>query len=137
MKTFKLDNQPKIETGFKTPDYYFKNFSASVMQQITNEEPKVVSIFQKKKIIILAIAAILIIGLTIPFLAKLTSKSNELDKVTIENYLTYQSGLNQYDLINELDLSDINKIENAIVLEDDAIEEVLSANSNLENLITE
>jgi hypothetical protein len=27
MKAFKLENEPKIESGFKTPDHYFDNFS--------------------------------------------------------------------------------------------------------------
>jgi hypothetical protein len=27
MKAFKLENEPKIKSGFKTPDHYFENFS--------------------------------------------------------------------------------------------------------------
>ena len=34
MKTFKLENEPKITTGFKTPDHYFDAFSTKVLQQI-------------------------------------------------------------------------------------------------------
>ena len=34
MKTFKLENKPKIESGFKIPEHYFENFSVE-MEEIT------------------------------------------------------------------------------------------------------
>ena len=37
MKEFKLENSTKIETGFKTPDNYFENFSEKVMQKLPKE----------------------------------------------------------------------------------------------------
>ena len=49
MKESKLENEPKIESGFKTPDHYFENFSSKIILQLPQEEPKVISIFQKKK----------------------------------------------------------------------------------------
>jgi len=53
MKPFKLDNTPKIESGFKTPDNYFENFQASLIEKLANEhingETKVISILKKKK----------------------------------------------------------------------------------------
>jgi hypothetical protein len=39
MKTFKLDNEPKIETGFKVPDHYFDNFLCKMMQQLEQMNP--------------------------------------------------------------------------------------------------
>jgi hypothetical protein len=48
MKTFKLENEPKIETGFIT-EHYFENFSIKMMEQLPNNEPKVISIFKRKK----------------------------------------------------------------------------------------
>jgi hypothetical protein len=38
MKAFKLENEPKITTGFKTPENYFDDFSVKVLQQINEEE---------------------------------------------------------------------------------------------------
>lgn len=137
MKTFKLENEPKIESGFKTPDHYFENFSAKVLQQLPKEEPKVISLFQKRKILIMMVAAILVIALMIPIVNTYTTKTKELDSTTIENYLTDQSNMNQYDLISELDSEDINKIKTSVVLEDETIEDLLSVNSNAENLIIE
>ena len=137
MKAFKLENEPKIEPGFKAPDHYFENFSAKVLQQLPKEEPKVISLFQKRKILIMMVAAILVIALMIPIVNTYTTKTKELDSTTIENYLTYQSNMNQYDLISELDSEDINKIKTSVVLEDETIEDLLSVNSNAENLIIE
>lgn len=137
MKTFKLENEPKIETGFKTPDHYFENFSAKIMEQLTVSEPKVISIFEKRKKLIMMVAAILLLALMIPILNSGNANSKELDSATIENYITYESNMNQYDLINVLETEDINKISTSLVLEDEAIEDLLYTNSNLENLLSE
>ncbi|MFV5697916.1 hypothetical protein ACM55H_06065 [Flavobacterium sp. ZT3R17] len=137
MKPFKLENEPKIESGFKTPDHYFENFSAKVLQQLPKEEPKVISIFQKKKIVIMMVAAILILALMIPILNTYSTKTKELDSATLENYLTEQSNMTQYDLISELQPEDINKMKTTVVLEDKTVEDILATNSNLEHLILE
>lgn len=138
MKTFKLENEPKIETGFKIPDHYFENFSAKMMKQLPIEEPKVISIFQKRKNSILLVAAILVIALMIPVLSPSVNNPNEIDTLTLENYLTYQSSVNPYDLISELETEDINNIKaDNEVLEDEAIEDHLSENANLEHLLLE
>ena len=137
MKTFKLENEPKIETGFKTPDDYFENFSVKMMEQLPASEPKIIYIFQKRKNIILMVAAVLVIALMIPNLNYTTASSQALDRIALENYINYQSNVNQYDLLRVLETEDINNMNTSIVLEDEAIEDVLSANSNLENLILE
>lgn len=137
MKTFKLENEPKIESGFKTPENYFENFSAKVIQQLPENEPKVISIFQKRKIILMTVAAILVLAMMIPLYTIFSTNSKELDETTLENYLTYQSSMNQYDLITELEPEDINKIETVFPLEDETIEDILTTNSDMEHLILE
>jgi hypothetical protein len=135
MKAFKLENNPKIESGFKSPDHYFENFSAKVLQQLPKEEPKVISLFQKRKILIMAAAAILVLALMVPIVNTYIKKTNELDSTTLENYITYQSNISQYDLISALDSEDINKIDTPLGIEDKTVEDLLSVNSNAENLI--
>lgn len=137
MKTFKLENEPKIESGFKTPDNYFENFSIKMMEQLPANEPKVVSLFQRRKNLFLMVAAVLVLALMIPFVNNFFTTKQELDSTQLENYITYQSNVNQYDLINGLETSDINNIKISMSIEDKAIEDVLSVNSNLENLILE
>jgi hypothetical protein len=137
MKTFKLENKPKIESGFKIPEHYFENFSVEMMAQLPKNETKVISIFQKRKSLVLMIAAVLVLALMIPFFAPSSTNTKEIDAEELENYITYQSNVTQYDLISVLESEDINNIHTSIVLEDEAIEEQLSVNSNLENLILE
>jgi hypothetical protein len=45
--------------------------------------------------------------------------------------------LTQYDLIQKLDDSDIEKLNNDITLEDETIEDILSTSPNIEHLISE
>ncbi|SHH13915.1 hypothetical protein SAMN05444372_11732 [Flavobacterium micromati] len=137
MKTFKLDNEPKIESGFKTPDHYFENFSSKVMEKMAEDEIKVIPIFQKRNYVYFAVAAVLVISLLVPAMYNWSTNSSEIDSVALENYITYQSNVNQYDLINNLGEEDIKNIKVNIAIEDKAIEDVLSLNSNLENLIVE
>ncbi|MCK8141617.1 hypothetical protein MW871_06885 [Flavobacterium sp. I-SCBP12n] len=138
MKTFKLENETKIESGFKTPDNYFDNFSAKMMERLPMNEPKVISIFHRRKNLFLLIAAILVLALLVPTLYNYsTPQKSNMDAAALENYITYQTNVNQYDLINVLETEDINNIKISMVLEDKAIEDVLSLNSNLENLILE
>ena len=137
MKTFKLENKPKIESGFKIPEHYFENFSVEMMAQLPKNETKVISIFQKRKSLVLMVAAVLVLALMIPFFAPSSTNTKEIDAEELENYITYQSNVTQYDLISVLESEDINNIHTSIVLEDEAIEEQLSVNSNLENLILE
>ncbi|WP_413997826.1 hypothetical protein ACMDB5_08465 [Flavobacterium sp. W1B] len=137
MKTFKLENETKIESGFTTPANYFENFSEKVMLQLPKEEPKLISLFQKRKTMLMMAAAVLVIALMIPIFTISLKNSKELDENTIETYLSYQSNMNQYDLINDLDPDDIDKIQTNVALEDKTIEDILTSNANLEHLILE
>ncbi|MEO7978467.1 hypothetical protein [Flavobacterium sp.] len=137
MKTFKLENKPKIETGFKTPEDYFDSFSAKVLQRIDKKEVKIIQFYKRKISIALLVAAILIIGLMIPIVNMYNSTPNELDEDTLETYLSYESNLNQYDLIRELDAKDIEAINKNVALEQETLEDILSSNPNIENLISE
>jgi hypothetical protein len=47
MKAFKLENEPKIKSGFKTPDHYFENFSKNLMHELPEKNRSNFS-FQKK-----------------------------------------------------------------------------------------
>ncbi|MBP4138342.1 hypothetical protein [Flavobacterium geliluteum] len=137
MKTFKLENEPKIKSGFKTPDDYFDTFSTKVLEQVDKKEVKVIALNRRKKVISIVAAAVILIGLMIPIVNNYNSKSKELDAETLETYLSYQSNLNQYDLIKELDNTDIQKLGKNVALEDETIEDILSSNPNIENLISE
>lgn len=138
MKAFKLENEPKVSTGFKTPENYFDDFSAKILQQINEEkEVKVIPIYKRKKVLSLLAAAVVIIALMIPVINNYTNTSKDLDEDTLETYLSYQSNLNQYDLIRELDTKDIDKLGKNVALKEETLEDILASNPNIENLISE
>lgn len=140
MKEFKLNTSPKIESGFKMPDaIYFEKFSANILEQLPKNEPKTISLFQRNKTIISLVAAVFVLALVIPSVINNVNHTNDIDAVTLENYLSYQSNMNQYDLLNALDEEDIEGMNtNAdIHLENETIEEILVTNNNLEHYIIE
>ena len=136
MKDFKINNEYKINSGFKIPENYFESFSEKVQLQINKEEPKVVSIFYKKRTWISTIAAVLVIALSVTIYTKMAINTKD-DSVVLENYITSQSDINQYDFVNLLDKNDIEKIKINLDLEDKNLEEVLTNSADIESYLTE
>nr|WP_315258252.1 hypothetical protein [uncultured Flavobacterium sp.] len=141
MKPFKLDNEPKIESGFKTPDNYFENFQASLIEKLSNEpiakESKVISIFRKRKTVLLAVVAVFTIALMIPVLYQSYSKNKDLDSTTIENYLAEEGHINQDEIINEIEPESNIIILDTKEIETQTLEDMLASNPNIENLVIE
>lgn len=135
MSAFNLENHPKINSGFKAPEHYFEHFSEQVLAKIGQEEKPVISIFQRHRNWFLAAAAVLILGIMIPFLNKPTD-STTIDDTTMENYLA-QSNISQYELVNMLDNEDIDALEKELAMDDSTLESAIEYNGNLENYITE
>lgn len=136
MKDFKLDNEPKINSGFKIPDNYFDTFSEKVMQQLPNEEVKVIAIGSRNKNWIYTAAAIVVVSLSIPIMNSLQSTTSETNTAEVENYLTYHSTISDDDIVELLETEDINKLNTESPIEDEALEEILTNNSELEHYIT-
>lgn len=135
MKDFKLENEPKITTGFKTPEGYFDMFSEKLMTQLPKEEPKVISLFHSKKRWLFATAAVLILALSVPIFNTLSTNKEQIDQATLENYITYHSGISEDDLVDLLEKEDIEKMKVNYDIQDEMLEDVLSTNSNLEQYI--
>lgn len=137
MKTFKLNNETKITTGFRTPENYFENFSDKVLNQLQEREVKIIPIYKRKKVYAMLAAAVVFVAFMIPIVNNYNIASKDLDQNTLETYLAYQSNLNQYDLVNALDTKDIDKLGQNVALEKETLEDILSSNPNLVNLISE
>lgn len=137
MKNFNLENGPKITSGFIVPDQYFEEFSKKMLSQLPEEKNRVITLHKQKRKLLFAVAAILVIGLFIPIFNQLSKPSDELDESTLENHISYQTNINQYDLISDLDNEDLTSLGTAIQLKDDIIEDHLTTNSNLEKLLSE
>lgn len=132
MTAFKLDDSPKIQPGFKVPDGYFD----TVPQQITDRiDRPVVPLYLKKKNIIYAAAAVLLLALMLPFYDAATTTA-DLDEATLENYLAYQSGISQYDLLTMMEPEDIAELNVELAVEAEVLEEMLST-ADIEQLLIE
>jgi hypothetical protein len=135
MKAFKLDNEPKITTGFKTPEGYFDGFSEKILQKIENKEPKVISIFARRKTWVIAVAAVFVVAFSIPMLQQFQAESSDIDQEVLENYITQQSTLNEDDFVSLLDENDIQKMKVTSSIENNSIEDELSSDTDLEEYI--
>lgn len=134
MNEFKLDNH-KIKSGFTTPEGYFDTLSEQINAKITSKEPKVISLFQKHKKTIFAVAAVLAILMSIPFFLKLPSKVSDLDQAVIENYISYNTKITPYELVEYLDKEDIENLKVDFKIQDDVLEESLLNNIDVEHYI--
>jgi hypothetical protein len=134
MKDFKLDNEPKINTGFQIPENYFEQFSEKVMSKLPYQEPKVISLWDRNKKWIYGAAAVLVLSLSIPIANQLQNNSEESTN-EIENYLAYHASISNDDLIELLEEEDIAKIEVSNSIDNETMEEVLHETTEIEDYI--
>src|SRR5574343_822056 len=143
MKRFDLENSDVCSSDLKTPEHYFEQFEAKIMQQITTEKPvkevKVVSLFYRKQVWISSIAALFLLAIAIPVYFNMASESN-LESTTIESYLAQQQSVNTNELIQHLSYEDITELESTLgvtTTESDEIEAYLSETENLDYILNE
>ncbi len=113
MKQFDLHNDPKIETGFKIPEHYFENFEDRLMQQLPEQEVRVVSLWQKRTRWISAVAAVFVLGFGLWLYNN--NRNTELEAGT-ELYLAYQNDITTEDIAAQLTDDDIATIEKELGL---------------------
>ena len=135
MKEFKLDNEPKIPSGFTTPDRYFDTFSDKILVQLPKQESKVISIFSSRKTWYYAVAAIFILMLSVPLYTKYSTHQEEVDAATLENYIAYHSSVSEDQIVDLLEQEDLDKMKMELNVDDASIEDFLKSNTNLEEYI--
>lgn len=136
MKTFKLNSETKIDTGFTTPENYFENFASKILLEIQeNEEKKPIALYSKIKIWTAAVAAIFILGLLIPINHFFENPMSKIDDKSLENYLVYSSSFSDAELAYLLDNNDLEKISIELKVEDKIIENELTKNTDLEQYL--
>lgn len=135
MKDFKLDNEPKIASGFTTPDGYFDSFSEKFLAQLPKDEPRTISIFRSRKVWYYAAAAILIIALSTSVFIKYSTAQEEIDSATLENYIAYHANISEDEIVDLLNQEDIDKMKLELNIDDREIEDALQSNSNLEEYL--
>ncbi len=129
MSEFKLNNNPKLKSGFGVPDGYFESFAAKLSEKLAAvPEPPVVPLYRRWPVWLSTAAVFaLMLGLALYFKAFLPKEAAMPDAEAIENYLVYQQGISSYDLMQNLDVQDIKEIEASLDnIPPDAIKEYLS-----------
>jgi len=135
MNDFKLDNEPKITSGFTIPDGYFDTFSEKILAQIPIHEPKVISIFNITKTWYFVAAAIVIVMLSIPLYLNYSINNEALDTSVLENYITNNSNISEDEIVDLLDKEDLVKMKIEFNIQEEDLEDILSTNTNLEQYI--
>ena len=134
MKPFILDNEPKIASGFTTPEGYFDSFSNKVLNQLPKEEPKVISIFNRSKTWYYAAAAVLVLTLSIPIYNNFTPSQEDIDAIALEDYITHQATISDDEIATLLEKEDLEKMRLELNLQDEEMEAIL-LNADLEQYI--
>lgn len=135
MKEFKLDKEPKINTGFTTPEAYFDSFSESVLKQLPKSEAKEISLFKTRRKWYYAVAAVLVLMLSISLYIKYETNSNEIDSKILEDYITYHSSITEDEIVNLLETEDLEKMKIDLKLKNEDLEETLLNNAELEQYL--
>jgi len=115
MEYFNLENGPKIKPGFKTPDNYFDALTDRIMQQLPEQEVKVVPLYSRKPVWMTAVAAVFVLVLTLVIFFRSGTQAVP-DDTAIENYLVYQADMDTYDLMQGLDEQDIAELESSLAV---------------------
>ena len=136
MKPFTLNNNDaKITTGFKTPEGYFEALESKLSAQLPANEPKVIAFYQRKTTWLYAAAAIVILLVSIPIYQNVHQSATEVDAVVLEDYIATHADISVEDLATVLEKEDLEKIKLELNLGEEAIEDILLNNNDLEQYI--
>ena len=129
MKDFNLNNE-KIESGFKVPEGYFEQFESKMLNQLVVEnEPKVISLWQNKRVWMTSIAAVLLVSIALPIYFSMNNTTTSVvEDETIETYLAMQPVMTNYEIATELTNEDFASLEESLALNDDAVALYLEQN---------
>jgi hypothetical protein len=127
MNNFNINNE-KIKTGFKVPEGYFEQFESKILNQLVVEnEPKVISLWQQKRIWMTSIAAVLLVSIALPVYFSMNS-TKTIEDETIVTYLAMQPVMTNYEIATQLTNADFASLEESLALNDDAVELYLEEN---------
>jgi len=128
MKDFNLNNE-KINTGFKVPEGYFEQFESKILNQLVVEnEPKVISLWQRKRVWMTSIAAVLLVSIALPVYFSMNTTISKVEDETIETYLAMQPSITNYEIAAQLTNEDFASLEENLALNDDAVTLYLEEN---------
>jgi hypothetical protein len=120
----------KTKTVFKVPEGYFEQFESKILSQlVVKNEPKVISLWQNKRVWMTSIAAILLVSIALPIYFSMNNTTTSVvEDETIETYLAMQPTMSNYEIATELTNEDFASLEESLALNDDAVELYLEEN---------
>ena len=121
MKKFSLENHPKIKRQFEAPDGYFDTLPDRVMSVI-QPDTKVIALTPARSWI-WAAASVVLLSLTLPIINKMVDSPQLADSATIENYLLTQSDISSYELAENLEVTNLERLQSRV--DPDKIEQAL------------
>lgn len=136
MNEFKINKENKITSGFTTPEGYFDDFSIDTNNRIILPKSRIKVISINTKRWVTYVAAVLIIAFSIIFSTKMEVNNSD-DNVLMENYITNNSEISQYDLITLLDKKDIENLSVELNLNDTKMDEEFANTNEIEYYLTE
>lgn len=96
--------------GFKVPEGYFDNLKGELMGKVSKNEPKVVALFQYRKIFYAtaAAAAVVLLVFGLQYRGETQPSFEDLASADIEHYLENNAAdLNTYEIVSELGIEEI------------------------------
>ena len=139
MNNFNLENEPKIETGFKTPEGYFDDFSKKMMLEINSNQNQKVILFSERlknnRKMIFRVAALLLLSVSVFGYLQYNNRFSEIKNHEIESYMVDHNNISEDDLVELLDNETIDKINLESKIENKDIEEHLIQETELDQII--
>lgn len=133
MNAFKIDTKNKLAPDFKVPEGYFDSFPDKIFGQTIEKETKIRRI-SFSKIRWMGYAASIVLLFSVLWLTNNSSES-EIEAGDLENYITLESTISQYDLLVGLEPEDIENITITSPIEETTIEEILAREGNFNPIL--
>lgn len=133
MNNLKLNNENKINSGFKIPDNYFEQFEKKMTNHVQlNHQIKVIPLWKQKRIWFSSIAALLLISVGLPYYFSTNTKNEIIDQEVLESYIVMQPSINSFEIASHLTDEDIKVLEAELALNNQEIEEYLLNESEID-----
>lgn len=133
MNPFKLNSENKLKPDFKVPIGYFETFPDKVFSQTIEKETKIRRI-SISRIQWMGYAASITLLFSL-FWFNNNSSESEIIASELENYITLESTISQYDLLVVLEPEDIENMSIDSPIEETTLEEILISEGSFNPII--
>lgn len=139
MNDFKLDIEPKINTGFTIPDNYFETLQANIQSKLAADTAKIISLKSRllnNKTWFISAAAAVVISISSLLYVNYQNQNHQNYTAELENYITNHPNYSDDEIVNLLETDQIANIKFNSELNKTVIENQLIDNIDIEEIIT-